>query len=396
MAVVGREKDILEKVKMIVSHHKQLTKAKGELFNIYSILNLKTKEVRTHSAFIAELLNPKGTHLMGAVFLEAFINLFPENTFVTKNNDTFNIESATVFVEHFVGRIDKNKKTGGRIDIVIQDGNGYTISIENKIDAPDQEFQIERYYNYNKSKNKVVYLTSGEEPLETSSGKLVYDKDFFVISYQTEIINWLETCQTIASDQPILRESIKQYKILIQKITNTLGDKQDKELKSIVIENLEEASLIASKYNLVVKNIRNDFRNKITELLNVEVKGYSISKRNDISKKYASIWFDSEKSNIKQAWFGVETFSGNGHLGGELFIGIYNANSSLNLEKEYVRLNKGWVHHEVLTHDTIKINVTDSVFLKSINTYEKLEAVAKNVVEQIVFFIEEHNHLIEE
>ena len=107
-------------------------------------------------------------------------------------------------------------------------------------------------------------------------------------------------CQTIASDQPILRESIKQYKILIQKITHTLGNQQNNELKTVVLNNLEEASLIASKYNQVVKKIKEDFRNKVVELLKIEITEYSISKPKEVTKQYASIWFDNAVSTAKK------------------------------------------------------------------------------------------------
>ncbi|MDP9665974.1 UNVERIFIED_ORG: hypothetical protein J2W16_003709 [Pseudomonas cremoricolorata] len=47
--------------------------ASGELFNIFSITRIERAEVNTHSAMIAELLNPKGRHGQGACFLELFL-----------------------------------------------------------------------------------------------------------------------------------------------------------------------------------------------------------------------------------------------------------------------------------------------------------------------------------
>lgn len=51
-------------------------KSSNEDFNIFSILRMETDEVNTHSRFIAELLNPKGIHFQGEVFLELFIKYF--------------------------------------------------------------------------------------------------------------------------------------------------------------------------------------------------------------------------------------------------------------------------------------------------------------------------------
>ena len=269
-------KNILDRTRTIVTHHKQLTEAKGELFNIYHILNVKTKEVRTHSAFIAELLNPNGSHLMKDVFLKAFIKFLPKDKF-KKHLD---YKTTKVTVEYFIDVLDKKKKLGGRIDILVQDINGNSISIENKIDAGDQDDQIERYCNYNSEKNKVVYLSKfGEEPSITSKGELISGEHFDVISYQEEIINWLEVCQKIASDQPILRESIKQYKILIQNITNTLGNQEDKELREIVINNLEEAAHITSKYNNIVFNLKVKFKKRVHEILVEKFPEYKIYNR---------------------------------------------------------------------------------------------------------------------
>jgi hypothetical protein len=144
---------LLNKVRTIVKHHKELTEAKGELFNIYNILNLQTKEVRTHSAFIATLLNPRGTHLMKNQFLNIFLKMLPNK--LLKNH--IDLVSAEVIIEFHINPINNKLKTGGRIDILIKDNNGNTISIENKIEAGDQKHQIERYCNYNKDKNKVIY-----------------------------------------------------------------------------------------------------------------------------------------------------------------------------------------------------------------------------------------------
>jgi len=44
---------------------------RGEKFNIFEILGLKTSEVRLHSAIIAELLNPNGNHGLGDKFFKS-------------------------------------------------------------------------------------------------------------------------------------------------------------------------------------------------------------------------------------------------------------------------------------------------------------------------------------
>ena len=110
------------------------------------MIELTSDEVRLHSKFLAELLNPKGSHGQGSKFLDLFIQQFD-----IKNVDS---ETSKVSVEESIG--NKTPTTGGRIDILIEDTNKHTIIIENKIYASDQENQLLRYYNY--SRDNIFYF----------------------------------------------------------------------------------------------------------------------------------------------------------------------------------------------------------------------------------------------
>ena len=241
-------KILLEKVGTVLKQQEALRIAKGETFNIFSILKMERAEVNTHSAFLAELLNPKGSHLMGGVFLEAFLS-------VINHPAAIDIPTAKVFVEYYIGMVTET--TGGRIDILIKDGKGTCITIENKIDAGDQSNQLVRYKNYNTEKNTVYYLNiDGKDPSDSSKGGLETGKHFSIISYRDDIIAWLQQCLYISAEQSLLRESIKQYLLLIKKITNTLDNTQEKEVTNLIINHLEEAEQIAAKYNKVLEEIR--------------------------------------------------------------------------------------------------------------------------------------------
>ena len=113
-------KKVLKDTKRIIKHHNELTVAKGEHFNLFSVLKIETRENNTHSAFLAELLNPNGSHRMGDVFLKHFITTIEHsNSFETKN--------AKVKVERSIGTVDlkdkigeeKSQASGGRIDIYL-------------------------------------------------------------------------------------------------------------------------------------------------------------------------------------------------------------------------------------------------------------------------------------
>lgn len=131
---------LLRNAQVLLNKEYESQKNKGELFNTFSILKMETAENKTHSNFIAELLNPKGSHLKGSIFLELFLKEI--------NYTEFEAQNASVKLEKYIGEIDTERLTGGKIDIYTQDKNGNIISIENKINAKDQDYQIERYCNH--------------------------------------------------------------------------------------------------------------------------------------------------------------------------------------------------------------------------------------------------------
>ena len=137
--------ELFESIKPIITDNKKLQaekESKGEFFNIFSILKMETDEVNTHSAFLAELLNPKGSHGQQDLFLRKFLE-----TIV--HTDKLNIQNAQVCMEFTIGPISENYETGGRIDILIHLPKAkYLILIENKINAGDQKLQLFRYNQY--------------------------------------------------------------------------------------------------------------------------------------------------------------------------------------------------------------------------------------------------------
>ena len=136
-------KKLLNDTRKIIAHQKDKEILKGEKFNIFSILGMESKENKTHSAFLCELLNPDGSHLKGNIFLKLWLQTIGDNTGI----NAIDWESAKVEIEKCIGPVDIIAKTGGRIDIFIKDKSGNCITIENKINAGDQKVQIERYCN---------------------------------------------------------------------------------------------------------------------------------------------------------------------------------------------------------------------------------------------------------
>lgn len=222
----GRIRDILRQINFIQKKYKDLAFISGEDFNIFQIIGAINDEVKVHSSFIATLLNPKGCHGQGSLFLDLFVRQFSLSHFQT--------DGASVTVEKYIGV--KDELSGGRLDICLTDKNGENIIIENKIYATDQENQLIRYASYKPL--YLFYLTlDGHEPTENSCGTMVAEKDYFCISYRYDILQWLEACRKESATIPLLREGISHYINLIRYLT---GQTSSKIMKNEILATLTE------------------------------------------------------------------------------------------------------------------------------------------------------------
>ncbi|GAA4295784.1 PD-(D/E)XK nuclease family protein [Nibribacter koreensis] len=371
--------------KTIISHQRELKAARGETFNVFSVLSLERRENKTHSAFLAELLNPKGTHLKGSIFLKLFLKVIGD-----KDLDTSN---AQVKVEHHIGTINDVAKTGGRIDIYICDKKGYSISIENKIDAGDQNAQVERYCNFKKGTNKVYYLTlKGTEPSSSSCGELKSGQDFQVISYKEQVHEWMTACLKESVDHPILRETIKQYKILIQKLTSIMDKSHQNKLNDLMLTHIREAAYISENFAKVSGAIKEKLRQAvITKLKEVLDPKYVVYPGHPADKYYSQIWikYDGlEKSNM---FFGVESFSGQGHKGGALFLGVYSLNGKKN---EYTikseRFTNNWYNlSEIPNYEQFSMNLANPETLQKLHSDSAFkEELVNHIVSEVEAYLQ--------
>ncbi|MEW2920114.1 PD-(D/E)XK nuclease family protein [Muricauda sp. ANG21] len=283
------EKKLIKDAKRIIAHHNEISRLKGENFNVFSILNMEHKENGTHSAFLGELLNPKGSHSKGSLFLQLFLKAV--------NNNTIDLDKANVVLEKYIGNRDDAKLIGGRVDIYITDQVN-SICIENKIYASDQNVQLQRYCNHNKENNTVYYLTlGGSDASPESKSNLALDKDYYCLSYKTDIVDWLEACLKESAEEPILRESIRQYIILLKKLTNQLSDKaMEKEMYKLVRENYNAAQTISSAIWDVELEFTRQFIDEIAaRLINELNNNWSVEVDNDLSDSWTGITITSDK-----------------------------------------------------------------------------------------------------
>ena len=75
---MGTEDKLIKKVSKILGEADEQRLLRGENFNIFSVLGIESKENKTHSAFLCELLNPKGSHMLGGIFLSNFLEMLQE------------------------------------------------------------------------------------------------------------------------------------------------------------------------------------------------------------------------------------------------------------------------------------------------------------------------------
>ena len=234
------ETALLAQARVLTEKHKVLAAASGQSFNLFAILGRETDEVHTHSAIVAELLDPNGSHRQGPVFARLFAKRF--------DIPTEGIESAGVWREL---AIDKES----RIDIVMTIGD-MCIVIENKVCALDRPRQLERYYDYASKwgAHKVIYLTlRGDEPGTDTLGKLS-PEDIVCKSYETDVLGWLDDCIKEVARVPQLREILAHYQALVRKLTGKATGELVMDLKGLLTQKQGET------YNF-------DFAPKIAEAM---------------------------------------------------------------------------------------------------------------------------------
>ena len=285
---------LLQNVAIIQKKYDDVANLTGEKFNIFSIMNMENSERYTHSAIIGELLNPKGSHSQGTIFLKLFLEeIFDEETI-----QKFNLDNTKVIIEEFIGNINESFTQGGYIDIVIKDDKNIVV-IENKINASDQKGQLLRYKNYY-PKGHLVYLTKeGKEPSEDSikvNNECLDKREILLVSYSENIKRWLKKCHKEAVEIPMLREIIKQYLCLVEKITNqNSNNKMNDEVLEVLINNHESYRLIVESEDLLDK--------KIIEKLRSDLKDFDLALKLDDSqfdlsnKEYSGFEFTNDFLN---------------------------------------------------------------------------------------------------
>jgi hypothetical protein len=183
-------------------------------FNVFSILGRGELEVQTHTPFLAELLDPAGSHGQKNLFLKSFLTML--------------IKLPEIEAAHPNWRV---KTENERIDLRVEN---YVLKkaifIENKIRTGAHSGQLSRYFKiwidgYCKGNGAFIYLSPDREkgpPGEDGFDPKWCPRDIVlerlqIWSYQGEVCSWLaKTLPMVKS--PRVKETVSQYIDLIEKL----------------------------------------------------------------------------------------------------------------------------------------------------------------------------------
>lgn len=234
--------------------------------NIFTTLLNKNDEVRLHSSFLHFLLDNQANHYQDSLFLEIFLNVcgIPEGF--------IDLESSSVFKEFQF------------IDLYITDGVSHII-IENKLQAGDQDKQIERYINKIRRLDNdessdlsdrliVIYLSRDRAPTELSLGRfeihggyLISEAEsypYYHITYRDHVKRWIERSIKQISNITNLSVILSQYRDVLDKIYgeykgNVMSLLEFIESQPDKLELYRTFGEIASEYKKLKKSIMSEF-----------------------------------------------------------------------------------------------------------------------------------------
>lgn len=396
-------------VKQIIDKYENESKETGNNFNVFKTINITTDEVRLHSKFIGELLNPNGSHGQNDKYLRIFFDQLKID----------NIDSATSKVE-IEKNIGKKKDTkGGRIDLFLIDSNKNSVIIENKIYARDQYNQLLRYNNY--KKGYLFYLTLfGTEPSEDSLGNLKIDKDVFLLSYKYDIINWLDECVKQSIKQPLVQSGIQHYIDLIKLLTGQSKNKNmSNDIRDFIAQsknNLKiglqiQKNVVEAKIkiqDLFWKRILDIFKeNEIYFDSNYKVTYKNISsyyKKSRNRDNYYGYWAKICEKDNYEIFFGIE-------LGDEVYYGfsIDRKNTSGQLDNQkfsnYInflseldnsyKTNRWWIGYKY-TNPYLNFRTFNSEEIYSLADKDYLDKITKKIVHDAITDIESFTDFLNE
>lgn len=277
----------LYNLKLIYNKYKVIDSLKSD-FNVFDLIINPYDEVHLHSRMIYSILTERKFQKQ---FLMSFLNFIDVS-----------LPDDVSFSGFKYINVEKEKAIpNGRVDLFISfkiKNISYNVLIENKLLACDQPEQMNKYSSYMNSSypndnNYVCYLTlDGSAPSEDSTKRL---NEIKLISYDSEIMSWIEDCIKIALREPGVREVLIQYSSLLERLT---GKDVDfiMELKEYLLEDPENfiiANSMIPALNDVKAELQLRFWTKLEKSLDLMFENFS-------NINYKKMNINNELGNLHQ------------------------------------------------------------------------------------------------
>ena len=193
-------------VKRAIDENMRREKDEAPRLNLLRLLKCEVVE-QVHTKILKDLLDPKGTHGRGTLFLNEFLRSL-------KRHDLVAIVKANpqrVWVDSEVGT------HLGRPDILLRLSPYFTAILENKVRAKEGTDQLERYRKLldqqPEKETLLIYLTPDGRRSETEV------KRYVRFSYAVGIHDWIAQCK--ADTAPRLRAFLDEYLEVVQTFATT-------------------------------------------------------------------------------------------------------------------------------------------------------------------------------
>jgi hypothetical protein len=188
--------DVSYRVDLADRLQRQLDERLATGFNVFDLIEPDENKL---SDVLSDLLNPKGNHGQGDLFLQLLFEKLDLHPDAKLKKDATVKREATV----------KNHR---RVDVLID--AGILVAIENKVDSDEQQDQVKDYLEHLSAcrpgqsiPNTLIYLTPNRRPpTSLSNSELEIHQEsrrLHCWSYQDELCDWLEVCRRDCKAQKI-------------------------------------------------------------------------------------------------------------------------------------------------------------------------------------------------
>jgi hypothetical protein len=207
------------RLEAITRQQSEANRTEASQFNLLDWLGIERLE-DAHTRILKNLLDPRGTHGQGDLFLRRFLSQFS----YLYGIDAEKVSSCADFLVR-----KEETSVFGRTDISLWSSRlSVAIIIENKIDAADQNEQLKRYRRRldeglrDWAIRRLFYLTpSGRKSSDPSAADVIY----VPISYNEHIAGWLNSCIAEIRSSAVC-EFVRSYAAIAANLREATNDRQ--------------------------------------------------------------------------------------------------------------------------------------------------------------------------